>query len=164
MGASLTAFVQFGSMFVAVFYLEQTAEKRKDDVTAIEDDLEVKEADERDEQLKKCYANVTQWEVLPLLPKLVLIGSLVSVTTCCYMVQFFSNLCFADHELTDSIDDNLEGNISNLFKPLGWVALGLFCASCILLYCFCLWGKKHAKAQLDSGKSAPLTNAKETGL
>jgi len=156
--ASLTACVQFASMFVAAFYLEQTADKRKDEVLAIEDDLKVKEADERDKQMTKCYNNVTQWTVLPLLSKLVLIGSLVSITTCCYMVQFFSNSCFADHELADSIDDNLDGNVANLFMPLGWVAIGLFFGSVVLLYGFCSWGKKQAKIQLDSGKTTPFVS------
>ena len=38
---SLTALVQCGSMIVAAYYLEQTADKRVDEVAAIADDLEV---------------------------------------------------------------------------------------------------------------------------
>lgn len=139
--ASATAFVQFGSMLVAAYYLEQASSLRADEVTKIEDDKEVKEADDKDEYMNKCYENVTQWNAMPLLPRLILTLALVSITTSCYLVQFFSSLCFVDHSLTDSIDENLGGNVANLFLPLGWASVGLFCASITLLYTFSSWGK-----------------------
>lgn len=139
--ASSTAMVQFGSMMVAAYYLEQAADKRVDEVNAIQDDKEVKEADERDEHLKKCYGNVTTWNAVPIWPKLILVSSLISITASCYMVQFFSHLCFAEHSLTDSFYVNLNGKLANLFLPLGWVALGLFGASMVLLSVFTTWGK-----------------------
>ena len=52
--------VQFGSMIVAAYYLEQTAETRAEEIKAIDDDKEVKEADQKDEQMKKCYEAVTR--------------------------------------------------------------------------------------------------------
>jgi len=157
--ASLTAFVQFGSMFTAAFYLERTADKRKVEVMAIEDDKEVKEKNEQDEQRQKCYANVTRWNALPIQSKSVLVGSLVCMTSCCYMVQFFSSMCFVEHTLTDSIGENLDGSVSNLFRPLGWTALALFGASCALLHVFCAWGNKQADKLMASGdgKTVPLT-------
>ena len=131
-------------MIVAAYYLEQAADNRADEVAAIEDDAEVKEKDDRDEHMRQCYENVTQWPVMPLLPKMVLTSSLASITASCYMVQFFSDLCFVEHSLTDSIDENLGGNVSNLFLPLGWIAVGLFGASSILLVIFTSWGKVRA--------------------
>jgi len=139
--ASATAMVQFGSMLVAAYYLEQAADQRADEVEAIEDDKEVKEADDRDAHLNKCYESVTRWNVVPLMPRFILTCSLVSITTSCYMVQFFTDLCFAPHSLTDSIDENLDGNVANLFLPLGWVSVFLFTASIILLSIFSSWGK-----------------------
>ncbi|KAL7525115.1 hypothetical protein ACHAXR_000862 [Thalassiosira sp. AJA248-18] len=139
--ASSTALVQFGSMIVAAYYLEQAADKRADEVEAIEDDREVKEADEKDEHMRKCYETVTQWNAVPLWTKLILLCSLTSITASCYMVQFFSNLCFVEHSLTDSIYENLDGKVTNLFLPLGWISVGLFCISIILIYLFQSWGE-----------------------
>lgn len=139
--ASATAMVQFGSMIVAAYYLEQASEKRADEVAAIEDDKEVKEADDRDEHMNKCYEHVTKWNAMPAVPKIILTLGLASITSSCYMVQFFSDMCFVTHTLTDSIDENLGGNLGNLFLPLGWVAVGLFGASIILLWLFSSWGK-----------------------
>mmetsp|Transcript_1760 Transcript_1760/g.3301 ORF Transcript_1760/g.3301 Transcript_1760/m.3301 type:complete len:201 (-) Transcript_1760:1090-1692(-) len=139
--ASLTAVVQFSSMIIAIYYLEQTANKRAADIEAIPDDREVKEADDKAAHLKMCYRDATQWDVVPLAAKLLLQTSLGCIITSSYMVQLFSNYCFTPHSLTDSIDDNLEGNVSNLFLPLGWVSVGLFCISMILVYLFERWGQ-----------------------
>ena len=148
--ASVTAFVQFGSMIVAAYYLERTGEQRQAEIDAIEVDQQVKDADEKDEQLKKCYSTVTQWRSISIWMKATLMGAVICITCCCYMVQFFSSLCFAGHELTDSIHENLEGNVANLFLPLGWVAIGLFLASMILLQIFICRGNVSTLFFADS--------------
>lgn len=154
--ASATAMVQFGSMIVAAYYLEQVTEHRAHEVKGIADDKEVKDADEKEEHLRKCYGTATQWNAIPLWSKLILIFSLVSITASCYMVQFFPYRCFVDHSLTDSIYDNLGGNLGNLFLPLGWTSLALFAASIIFLEIFSIWGKRQAKKLAASGKTIPL--------
>lgn len=139
--ATFAAAVQFGSMIVAAYYLEQAGEQRRDEVDAIEIDKEVKEADERDEHFKKCYETATQWRSIPIWSKGILVSSVICITTSCYLVQFFSGLCFVEHDLTDSIYDNLDGNVANLFLPLGWVAVGLFFVSIFFQWIFTAWGK-----------------------
>jgi len=143
--ASTTAMVQFGSMVVAAYYLEKAADERADEVKAIENDKEVKEADEKDEHIKRCYATVTQWNAISFWSKSLLIFSLTSITASCYMVQFFSVYCFAEHSLTDSIYDNLGGNVGNLFLPLGRASIVLFATSIILLITFSSWGKVSSR-------------------
>ncbi len=85
--ASITAVVQFASMIVAAYYLERASERYASEIAAIDDDIEVKEADSRDEHIRECYKNVTQWNALPMVPKLLLSCSLVSITASCYMVS-----------------------------------------------------------------------------
>jgi len=159
--ATATAMVQFGSMIVAAYYLEQASDSRADEVKAIEDDKEVKEADERDEQMTRCYEAVTQWNFMPTWPKFILVSSLACITASCYMVQIFSSMCFVEHNLTDSIYDNLGGNVGNLFLPLGWVSVGLFAASIALLTIFSNWGKQQAKKLAETGKTIPLNNSSD---
>ena len=154
--ASITALVQFGSMLVAAYYLEKTATKCSEEAKAIGDDEEVKEADERDEYMNKCFHDVTRWKVVPTIWKGVLILSLVFIIASCYLVQFFADLCFVTHTLTDSVEENLGGNVANLFLPLGWVSVGLFTASIVLLGLFSSWGKKQAKKMSNSASSDPL--------
>lgn len=157
--ASLTALVQFGSMIVAAYYLEQTADKRVDEVAAIADDQEVKKADDEAAYLNKCYREATQWNDVPFTPKLLLQTSVACIVTSCYIFQLFSSLCFTEHTLTDSIDDNLQGNVGNLFLPLGWVATGLFIASVLLLYFFISWGKRHARHLANATAPKPEEEA-----
>ena len=61
--------------------------------------------------------------------------------------------------MTDSIDDNLQGNVGNLFLPLGWVATGLFIASVLLLYFFISWGKRHARHLVNATAPKPEEEA-----
>ena len=140
---TLTAIVQFGSMIVAAYYVER-ASAGSDEIAAIPDDQEVKEIDEKEAHLKRCYQTATQWEVLPWLPKISLGASLVLIVTSSYMVQLFSANCFIPHTLTDSIGENLDGKVSNLFLPLGWVSVAFFGLSCFLLFLFMTWGEKKA--------------------
>lgn len=142
--ASTTALIQFGSMIVAAYYLEQAADKRVAEIESIPVDEEVKEADEKAENFKQCYQAVTQWNTLPSHAKWYIRISLTCIITSSYMVQLFSNLCFTTYSLTDTIDKHLDGNVANLFLPLGWVAVSLFMASCLFLTIFQQRGKVKA--------------------
>lgn len=134
--AAFTAMVQFGAMILAAYYLEQAAEKRVDELDQIPIDEDVKEADDKRAIIAKCYKDVTKWSSLPWIDKLHLRLSLGTIITSSYMVQIFSDRCFKTHSLTDSVEENLNGNAANLFLPLGWVAVSLFMMSCIFLYIF----------------------------
>mmetsp|Transcript_20778 Transcript_20778/g.60442 ORF Transcript_20778/g.60442 Transcript_20778/m.60442 type:complete len:916 (-) Transcript_20778:1865-4612(-) len=148
--AAVTAIVQFGSMIVAAFFLEQTAAMRQVEVTAIPIDEEVKEAEDKAEYGQKVYSDVTQWIIVPRMAKITITLSLLCMVSCCYMVQLFPSLCFAEYELTDTISDKLDGNWANLFKPLGRLAVVIFVASCILLWFFNTWAKRKS-AQIMKG-------------
>eukprot|EP00804_Cyclotella_cryptica_P010313 CCRYP_012242-RA/>CCRYP_012242-RA protein AED:0.10 eAED:0.10 QI:0/0.84/0.75/1/0.73/0.55/20/4684/1413 len=155
--ASFTAIVQFGSMIVAAYYLERAADKRVDEIESIPIDEEVKEADEKAEHLKNCYREVTQWVALPWFAKWYLRISLGCIVTSSYMVQLFSSLCFTPYSLTDSIDENLNGNAANLFLPLGWVAVSLFMLSCVFLILFQRRGHRKAR-MLANGATVAVLN------
>lgn len=134
--AAFTALVQFGAMIVAAYYLEQAADKRVDELESIPIDEDVKQADEDRKGLIKCYQDATRWSTLPWAEKSCLRFSLACIITSSYLVQIFSESCFRIHSLTDSIEDNLDGNAANLFLPLGWVAVSLFMLSCVCLILF----------------------------
>jgi len=143
--AAITAFVQFGSMVVAAYYLEQTVSTRQDELDAMPIDKEVKDADERSEAIESAYNEVTQWGTLPVLAKGVLGASLATMITSCYMVQLFADLCFAEYQLTYTIEQHLDGDWKNLVKPLGIVANLLLLLSVVLLYGFRSWAMVRAK-------------------
>jgi len=137
--AATTAIVQFGAMVIAVFYLERIIETRHEELNTIPIDDEVKVAEEKDLILEKAYTEITKWCVVPLWAKCVLTTSLVLMISCCYMVQLFQGHCFAEYSLTYTIDENLNGEWTNIVLPLGFVAILLFASSIILLALFTTW-------------------------
>ena len=145
--AAATAVVQCGSMIFAAYYLEQTASQRADELDLIPVDTEVRELEDKEEYLNRCYIRVTRWPDVPLLAKLILQLSLISMTASCYLVTI--SPCFAEYQLTYTIDEHLEGNWLNLVLPLGWIAILLFTASCVLLYIYYLWANLKAKRLMN---------------
>jgi hypothetical protein len=59
--------------------------------------------------------------------------ALTLMSLSCYIFFLEGENCFVAFELTDSIDEELDGNALNLVKPLGWVGMGLFVAACVLI-------------------------------
>jgi len=146
--AAITAIVQFGSMVVAAYYLEQTANAREEELVHIPIDEEVKEREDKEEEFRRCFKEVTRWEIVPFFPKMILRLSVVTMIVSCYMVQLFASSSFAEYELTYTIDDNLDGDWTNLLLPLGRVASILFIASCILLYGYLKWAEYQARKMM----------------
>jgi TRAP-type C4-dicarboxylate transport system permease small subunit len=143
--AAITAVVQFGAMVVAAFYLEQTVSNKGEELDKIEVDVGVKEREDKQEEINKCYKEVTQWDRVPFLAKALLMLSLATMVTSCYMVQLFSTHCFANYELTYTIEDNLDGDWTNLLLPLGRAACLLFIVSCLELYGYIAWAGREAR-------------------
>ena len=137
--AAITGLVQFGSMIVAAFFLEQTVADRQDELDAIPIDKEVKEADERDEEFNEAYEEITKWEEMPFLAKLCLLLSLGFMIICCYVVQLFADSCFVEYELTYTIDTHLGGDWKNIVLPLGFYSIVIFIVSILFLIFFRSW-------------------------
>lgn len=109
-------------------------------------DEEVKEADDKLEEQNKAYSEVTQWHRVPVLAKFILYLSLICMMISCYLVQLFSDDCFTEYQLTYTIDQHLDGEWSNIVKPLGLKALILFAVSVVLLQIFTTWAKNKVTA------------------
>lgn len=146
--AAITAIVQFGSMVVAAYYLEQTANARGEELAQMPIDEEVKEREEKDEKFKRCYKEVTKWEIVPFLPKMILRLAVLTMIVSCYMVQLFARSSFAEYELTYTIDNNLDGDWTNLLLPMGRIACLLFLISCILVYSYIKWAEYEARKMM----------------
>ena len=136
---AVAAFVLFGFMLLAAFYVEKTVRERKDEIDAIPIDKEVKEYDDKEAAGIEAYKEVTQWFLVPVWSKIILICSLVTIITSFYMLQLFYDDAFTQYELTYTIDEHLGGDWKNLIKPLGQVALILFVVSTVLVILFNSW-------------------------
>lgn len=154
--AAVTAIVQGGAMVIAAYYLEQTTSNRKEELDQIPIDEEVKTKEDKEAIVKECYKEVTQWHLVPLVPKVTLVTSLITMVAACYLVQLFSSSCFESYELTYTITDNLGGDWKNILLPLGRVASLLFLVACLQLWGFTAWaGRKARKLAKQKANSLP---------
>jgi len=144
--AALTGIVQFGSMVVAAYFVEKAVATRAEELKSLPIDKEVKLADDKLDEDNKAYAEVTQWHRVPVFAKGILYLSLTCMIISCYMVQLFSDDCFTEYQLTYTIDQHLDGEWTNIVKPLGLIAIILFSTSAVLLQIFIAWAKNKAKS------------------
>ncbi len=135
----ITGIVQFGSMIIAAYYIEQVIEEKKDELDAIPIDEEVRVLEEQTRQHNKAYEEVTLWPTVPFFAQFTLCTSLACMIVCCYLVTLFPAQCFRDYQLTYTIETHLDGDWTTLVKPLGNVANGIFVASLLLFYGFRSW-------------------------
>lgn len=140
----ITGIVQFGSMIVAAYFVEQVMEEKKNELDAIPIDEEVRVLDEQTEQHRKTFEELTIWKELPFAAQATLCTSLTCMIICCYLVTLFPSECFRDYQLTYTIETHLDGDWTTLVKFLGNVANGIFVFSCLLFFGFRSWASRKA--------------------
>jgi len=164
MATASAAMVMFGFMLSAAFYVEKTVSTRGDELAALPFDEEVKRANDAEVAMNEAYQEVTRWKDMPAFAQIILILSLASMITSCYMVQLFQDDAFQEYQLTYTIDKHLDGNWKNLVKPIGWVAIGLFVASIGDLMIFKCWANGKARKLLAQKGESGSTQARDVEI
>mmetsp|Transcript_16486 Transcript_16486/g.34000 ORF Transcript_16486/g.34000 Transcript_16486/m.34000 type:complete len:850 (-) Transcript_16486:67-2616(-) len=141
----VTGLAQGGVMLLAAFYLEKTQVDRKDEIDALPLDEEVLAEDKKVEANSALFAQVTRWEVLPQKIKCLLLSALFIMMTSCWLVMVFTTSCFKAFEMSDTIEDALDGDGWSLVKPLGWVSIFLFLIASFQLVAFNKWANKQVQ-------------------
>ena len=137
---------QIFAMLAAGYYIEQVATKRREQLMKLEDDLEVKVAEQQAAQKKVYRAMLANWHRpgFPLTIRLILVLGAVSTMAACYIVQFAADQAFLPFEVTSSIDapvpEGLGGSVSNLIvEPLGTHAVQALAVGCVCLILYSRW-------------------------
>mmetsp|Transcript_8424 Transcript_8424/g.27972 ORF Transcript_8424/g.27972 Transcript_8424/m.27972 type:complete len:876 (+) Transcript_8424:337-2964(+) len=164
---AIAALVQGAGLIAALYYIEQVATTHHEELSKLPKDEDVLKADEVSEKVQAVYHDVTKWQTLPALLKATLVAGVSSMVLSCYIIQFYSEICFETFEITDKIDcpetaeeleaasyNCLDGSALNLVKPMGWFCVGTFACSCALLTIFIKWGTARAKSVIGSATSA----------
>jgi len=152
LSATAAALVLFGFMLLAAYHIENTLSTRGEEMDAMPLDTEVKVKEDKEENYKKAYGMVTEWNKVPILMKIVVSQAVSCMVVCCYTVQLFQRSCFVPYNLTDTIEVQLKGNWRNLVKDLGWMSLGLFVMSTFLFCWFVFWAKRKATLMCDEAE------------
>lgn len=134
--AAATAGVQAGSMLAAAYYLEKVAVEQADELAAMPFDEEVLRADAVAAAKIARYYELRQWAKLNWCDKFILVFGVSCMSLSCYIVQLFPGSCFEDFELTDTISDKLDGDVTNFVTTLGRSSMILFLMAVFLYYFF----------------------------
>ena len=118
----------------------------REELEAMPYDDEVAVAEKEAKVKAERYAAATEWRVLPLPAKALLVAAMSLMCFSCYMVQLMT--CFVPYELTDRVRD-LKGNhwYNLIIWPVGWVALALFFVSSSLFIGYSHMATKLAKSK-----------------
>lgn len=160
--AVTAAGVQITSMLTAAYYLEKVGEECKEELAAMPYDEEVRVADAIADAKNSRLAELRHWEQFDNVKKAVLVYGTVCMSGCVYIVQMFSEYCFEEFELTDTINDKLDGKVTNFVKPLGNCAIVLFLMAVISYLTYDSLMQKELKKSLLSDPLPPpqLDNGK----
>lgn len=159
---ALAALVLFSCVLAAAYYVEQAVSTRKDELEEMPFDEEVKKANDAEVAFNDAYDKVIVWKDMPTAIQILLLVSLASMITCCYMVQLFQEDAFEEYTLTDRINTHLGGDWKNLVKPIGFIAIILFLSSLFLLFLFSSWATNRANSRLKKETEEPQDGIPET--
>lgn len=143
----------------AAHYIELAALNHREALEALPRDAAVDALDAQREAKRREYAEATAWahpeRPVPLWMRLNLVCAAALQIGSVYAAQLLGKRCFAPFEMTDSIEDELGGDWTNLFTPLGRVVLLLWAISCAQLAIFSAWAWLRVRETRRGAQSGP---------
>ena len=128
----IAAFVQSGSLAVAAYKLSQESEARKCELEMIPYDDEILAATEISNSRSKEIKQELEWVKLPHKWKIIIILSIGTLSIACYITTLYPSNCFRSFAVNDRVSKRLNGNWTNIIRPLGLITLSLFSFSSLL--------------------------------
>jgi len=148
----ITAVAMMLTMFSALYYIEDTIDKKRDylmDENNFPIDLEVQEAEEKEAMMTLQRFNKTRWFLVPTWLRCVIVVGVVAMSVSCYAFAVFSDSCFYEFGVEMKISQLPGGNAHRIVKPLGYVAVGIFLFGCLCLHTFRMWANARVAEMSD---------------
>ena len=163
---AVAALVQMMALVAAGHFIERAAAEHEEELRGRAPDRAVLALEEEDRHNQEVRERATRWERVPALARLVLALGATAAAVTCYAVQLGGSYCFAEFEVTDSIDAKLGGSWTNiLLRPWGTYAALIFGGSLVCLLLFNLWAGCAVRGASDhvsgdqASRNAPLLPA-----
>mmetsp|Transcript_72591 Transcript_72591/g.206731 ORF Transcript_72591/g.206731 Transcript_72591/m.206731 type:complete len:641 (+) Transcript_72591:120-2042(+) len=124
---------------VMVACVNDALSSRRDEIAAIPIDKEVEAADAKNEHHRKLSTEAIRWPRVPTTWRVVLVLALMCLSLATYAIAYDAGACFKDFVLGDpkhTVELRLDGNVVNIVKPTGQLALSIFAAGMLLLLLF----------------------------
>lgn len=148
---AMASAVMFGTLVFAAHLVEVTAERHRALLLAIPRDAAVDAEDARASRYQEVFLRRTDWHTrLPVGWKLVLVLGAGLQMAACWVAQLFSHDAFESFQMTDSIDEDLDGDWTNLFRPLGRAVLIASAAGFSSLVAFQVWASRRVAVDVTA--------------
>mmetsp|Transcript_12454 Transcript_12454/g.14314 ORF Transcript_12454/g.14314 Transcript_12454/m.14314 type:complete len:813 (+) Transcript_12454:168-2606(+) len=146
---TVTVVVQSGSMVVAAQTIAKYSVKYAEQLRAEDPDVEVLELEKKKEHKVALSKELASWKNLNTAFRCAHVVSVLLMTATCWMFQLIGSSLFVTFDITDSIDEDLDGNVANLVQPAGrYVLLAFFCAA-MWYFVFRIILSRRVKAKLQ---------------
>ena len=152
---AVAALVQLIALMSAMYFITDVADKHAEELAAEPADEEVLALEEAEKRKLEVYLARTDWslaDISPLVRAVHVVGA-AAMALCIYLLAGFAEYAFKDFAVTDSVEDDLDGNILNIIiAPTGYVALAL-----VALGTLCLLLARHWAARRLSSTPPDFT-------
>jgi len=165
MTLGLASAVMFASLVASAYFIEDTAERYREELLSQPHDEEVDAQQKKTEEKERVFKEVTNWKLseaidsdysMPVWMRANLaVGAALQIATC-YAAQFFSSTCFVPFQMTDTIEDTLDGDWTNIVTPVGRVVLLVWAISVVNLIIFRLWAARRAHGYHQDRKAGTI--------
>lgn len=124
------------SLLWAAKVIADTAVKYEEELRNEEPDREVEEREKLTEHREREYRYLTAWCNLGILWRIGHVLSIVLMVSSSYAFIFVGGFLFETFEIQDNLTEKLGGNVLNIVKTPGWVALATFAVATIYFFVF----------------------------
>jgi len=167
---AIAGVIQAASAAVAFFYVQETLEKKYEELTqAREEDRSILELEAFHEHQSRCFWKQLSWKVLPCWLRSALVLSLVAIEVSIILLtapleKMVGLKCFKPFGLNSSVSKDLGGNPLAIVLPTGWVALAFAAWSFKLLMAFYIYAKSTTVEDLPEESEPLISDAQDDFL
>mmetsp|Transcript_56348 Transcript_56348/g.123455 ORF Transcript_56348/g.123455 Transcript_56348/m.123455 type:complete len:784 (+) Transcript_56348:206-2557(+) len=160
--AMVASFSQASAGLYAFYSFQKVANENYDALAAPRPEhRDVEELAAKMKVQEQTYDDVTEWEHIPLLPKLILAISAGVMMASCFLSAMAGSMCWRPFDLgpasestsKSKVEDpielgGLDGSALNIVQPLGWVLVAMFTVGSVTWWLFNVWAGRATHRRL----------------
>lgn len=156
---------QSGAMMIAAYYMSEVMNQKGEELAKPRPEHKpIEDMTKAEAHFVATYNEVTRWKDMPGWSKGLLgLGTFVMLAATCVLVLMDVS-CFRPFSLTSKIEDpihegGLDGNVLEIFLPLGVMACLMFAIACMLFKCWSSWATSETKRRVSTTKVVPVADS-----
>lgn len=152
---SVSLVVQLTPFFIAIHYIAKAAIEFADELESEPLDQEVLAYEEKNLRKKEWFVILSKWKNLSMFGKGCHVFFTFLMVVANMSFTFLGDINFRAFDITDTIDEKLDGNLLNLVKTPGYLFLGMFLVSFLYTFVFGKVQNMRVKEKLKKQEFVP---------